>query len=97
MRSIMRAALVALAVVVAVPALPALAQTSPAAQASWTLMALKDVPLKVREAQKRLFPRAKVTKAEQSGTGATAMYRLSMTGKSTDATYTAAGKVVSKR
>lgn len=95
MRSLTRAVLVAVAVVFAVPALPVLAQKAPAAaKVSWTVVTMKDVPLKVRDAQKRVFPRTKVTKYEQAGTGATATYRLTMTGKHKDAMFTAAGKVI---
>jgi len=94
MRSLTRAVLVAVAVVFAVPALPVLAQKAPAAVVSWTVVTMKDVPLKVRDAQRRIFPRTKVTKYEQAGTGKTALYRLTMTGKRKDATFTAAGKVI---
>jgi hypothetical protein len=92
MRSIIRAVLVAVALVFAVPVLPALAQKAPTVQVSWTTVTMKDVPLKVREAQKRAYPHVKVTKYERGGTGSTAVYRLTMTGKHKDATFTAAGK-----
>jgi len=94
MRSLTRAVLVAVAVAFAVPAASVFAQKAPAAVVSWTVVTMKDVPLKVRDAQRRVFPRTKVTKYEQAGTGATALYRLTMTGKRKDATFTAVGKVI---
>lgn len=103
MNSLVRAALVAVAVLTVVPASPAFAQrksiakTKPAAQASWTLVAQNDVPNKVRAAQHRSFPMGKVTRVERSGTGATAFYRYTMTGKKTTATFDAKGVVVNAK
>lgn len=97
MRSMVRAAAVAVALAFAVPALPVFAQKAPAAVVSWTVVTMKDVPLKVRDAQRRVFPRTKVTKYEQAGTGKTATYRLTMTGKRAEATFTAGGKLVESK
>jgi len=90
----MRAGVVAVAVVVASPAIPVLAQKSSAVQPSWTVIAVKDVPSKVRDAVRRAMPRSRVTKVERAGIGAKAIYRVSMTGKRKEATFTAAGKLV---
>jgi hypothetical protein len=93
MRTLMRAALVAVAVMIAVPAMPVvLAQAS---TVSWTVVPVKELPRRVATAQKKAFPKAKITKVEQSGTGATVIYRVTMTGgKKPEAKYNAAGKML---
>ena len=100
MRKVLRAVLVAVAVVFAMSAAPAFAQKKPAsipkpapAGPSIVIPAAK-LPTAVRTAQRRAFPKAQITKVEQIGTGKTAIYHLTMTGKKTDVRYTAAGKVV---
>jgi len=93
MRSLIRAAFVAISVAFAVPALPALAQNPPAAR-TWAVVDIKDLPDKVVASQKKVFASSKITKAERSGTGAAMVYRLTMSGKVKEATFTAAGELV---
>ncbi len=98
MRSSIRPVLAAVVMMLVIPVVPASAQTADkppqaAALASWTLVASEKVPYKVRTAQRRLFPRTKVTSIEQSGSGATAFYRFKMVGKNKLAVFTAEGRM----
>jgi len=99
MRKLMRAAILAVAVVFAVSAVPALAQNGKAdeAQKAWTVIDVQQVPRLVREGLKRSFPAVKVTKAEVSGAGADTLYRLTITGKQKEAIFTAGGQLVSEK
>lgn len=98
MRSVIRAVLVVVAVVFAVPAMPAFAQkpakTAKADNATWTVVDVKTVPVKVITAKDRAFPQAQIKKAERSGTGATMVYRLTMTGKVKTAQFNTKGEML---
>lgn len=98
MRSLIRAVLVAVAVVFAVPAMPALAQkpakNAKPANATWTVVDVKTVPERVITAQEKAFPKAKIKKVERSGTGATMVYRLTMTGKTKTVQFNTKGEMV---
>ena len=92
MRSFFRAALVAVAVMTVVPAMPVLAQAPKAA--TWVVIPIEQLPPNVRSVQTKAYPQSKVTKVERLGTGKTAVYHLTMTGKKTDVKINAAGKIV---
>lgn len=96
MRSMIRAACVAAAVMCVVPAVPAFAkaQSGAAAPATWVVIPIQQMPAKVRSTQNKAFPGSKVTKVERMGTGKTAVYHLTMTGKKTDVKINASGKIV---
>lgn len=97
MRSLMRAAMVVAAVVMAVPSATLLAQDTASRKTvsgSWTVVALKEVPFNVRAAQKRAFPKGKVKKVELNGVGAAATYRFTMNGKFKEALFSADGKLI---
>ncbi len=98
MRTLIRAVVVAAALVFAMPALPVLAQgssqASRSARASWTHIAYQSLPAKVASSQRRLFPHTRVTKAERAGTGKSATYRLTMAGKNKKVKFDAAGKIL---
>ena len=89
MRSMMRAVLVAVAVSVAVPSM---AQTKSPAP---VVLPFNKVPAKVRTSLKKAYPSAKVTTAEQIGTGKNAVYHFVMTGaRATDVKISADGKIL---
>jgi len=92
MRSFFRAALVAVAVMTVVPVMPVLAQAPNAA--TWVVIPIQQLPANVRAVQAKAYPAATVTKVERQGTGKTAVYHLTMTGKKTDVKINAAGKIV---
>ncbi len=92
MRSFLRAALVAVAVMTVVPVMPVLAQAPTAA--TWVVIPIQQLPANVRAVQAKAYPTAKVTKVERLGTGKAAVYHLTMTGKKTDVKINAAGKIV---
>jgi hypothetical protein len=97
MRTLIRSVLVAVALTFAVPAAPALAQASQrsgTAHASWTVIEVRALPSKVSSAQRRVFPRTRITKVERSGTGKAAIYRVTMSGKNKMAKFDAAGTLI---
>ena len=97
MRSVMRAAALAVAVVSVGPAVSVMAQSKQTAPATWVTIPLQQLPAAVRAAQKKAFPTGKISKVERLGTGKTAQYHLTMTGaKKADVTYSAAGKAINK-
>lgn len=100
MRSMMRTALVAVAVLCAVPSAPALAQapkqTRPVPTPAVAIEVTK-VPKNVMNVFKKAFPTAKITKVERIGAAKTATYHFLMTGaKVAEASVTAAGKLIRK-
>ena len=97
MRSLMRAAAMAVALLCVVPASPALAFQAPKQAATWVAIPLAQLPATVRAAQKKAYPTAKITKVERLGAGKTAQYHLTLTGaKKADVTFNAAGKAMNK-
>lgn len=97
MRSMMRAALVAVAVVCVVSAAPAFAQAGKKAPVTVVALPLTKVPANVLNVFNKAFPGAKVTKVEQLGKGKTATYHFFMTdAKAPEVKVTAAGKLIRK-
>lgn len=94
MRSFLRVALVAAAVVCVVSNVPVLALAPQTAPSTWVVIPISQLPPKVRATQTKAYPRSKVTKVERFGAGKTAVYHLTMTGKKTDVKINAAGKIV---
>lgn len=99
MRKLMRAAIVAVAVVFAVAVVPALAQKEKpgAVQQTWTVITLQQLPRAVKAGLRKSFPAAKVTKVEVSGTGKDKLYRLTLIGTQREAIFTPAGKLVNAK
>lgn len=74
MRSFLKAAVLALAVVVALP----VAQLSAQANGPWKKISVKEMPATVQSGYHRRFSHSKVTKVEKSGTGKATVYRLTI-------------------
>ena len=64
------------------------------AQINWQPVAVQKVPANVMTGYKKLFQRSKITKAETTGTGATALYRFTIqrNGKTSVVTFDATGQ-----
>lgn len=96
MRSFLRAAVAAVALVSVMSAVPAItfAQTPKQGQ-EWVAVPLDKIPAKVTAAYKKAYPTAKVTKAETRGAGNTAVFHLTVTGaKVKDLRIDATGKLL---
>ena len=94
MRSMMRAALMAVALCTVVAPASVLAQTKAAAA---TVIPIAKVPKNVLAAFKKAYPSAKITQVDQSGSGKTAVFHFTMTGaRLAEVKVNGAGKIIKK-
>ena len=90
MRTPLKALVLALAVVFTVSA----GTLAAAAVTDWTSITVKQVPMKVKTSYEKLFAHSRIMKAEKSGSGPTAIYRLTIKrkGKPEAVTFDAQGR-----
>lgn len=90
-----RSFVLALAVVAAASTASVFAQGN-SAKTAWSVVPVKQLPVDVRTGSQRVIGKARVIKVEQSGTGATAIYRLTVQykGKPTKMLFDAKGKSI---